>query len=296
LCVEILYTLKSETWFSMALKNILDESGILCFSLPFPEASMKLIATLITCVFTFGAQTGHAIPILSGSGLDPDAATGSFGNAGRIWEYRVLGSEGLDFAFSQSLGLDGLRLSYSLTATSALAAAGASIFLDAEINEAANTWFYERGEAQVASGGSTSWEIDEPGYGTSYIGDIYDNYMNRTFDNSVFNGQPDLVEDVSLGLGFDFGNLGPGDQLAMEILLSETAIGPGWGTVLHQWNDIDGLGGDNLYFAGRYSIQRFTPPDPDPDPGPGVIPEPGTLALLGLGLLVLVLRPRRRAA
>lgn len=251
------------------------------------EATRRIICAAALC-----AQSGFALPVISGSGLEPDAAFGAFGAAGRFWEYRVMGTPGLDFAFAQTAGLDDLRLSYSFTAASALAATGASVFLDAEINELSNTWFLERGEALVAAGGSDSWEIDEPGFGWAYVGDIFDNYLGASFDNSIFNGQPNLVEDVSLGLGFEFGVLGAGDQLLLEILISESAIGAGWGTVLHQWSDVDGLGGDNLYFAGRYSIQRFTPPDPDPDPG--VIPEPGSMALMGLGLLGLACRRRRK--
>jgi hypothetical protein len=248
---------------------------------------------LFICAAALQAQTGFALPVISGSGLEPDASFGTFGAAGRFWEYRVMGTPGLDFTFSQTSGLDDLHLSYSFTAASAMAGTGASVFLDAEINETSNTWFLERGEALVAAGGADSWEIDEPGFGWAYVGDIYNNYLGSSFDNSVFNGQPDLVEDVSLGLGFGFGVLGAGDRLMLEILISESAIGAGWGTVLHQWSAVDGLAGDNLYFAGRYSIQRFTPPDPDPDPG--VIPEPGSLALVGLGLIALSLRRRLKA-
>lgn len=246
----------------------------------------------MACMLALCAQAGFGIPVLSGDGIEPIAATGSFGAAGNIYEYRVQGSPSLAFTASQTAGLDGLRLSYAYTATTALAASSAAVYLDADINQDQNTWFNERGEALVAAGGATTWEIDEPGFGTSYIGDIYANYVNGAFDNSVFGGQPDLVEDVALGLAFGFGALAPGDQLLLEILISESAIGAGWGTVLHLWDDTDGLEGDNLYFAGRFNIQR-RPPDPPDPPDPGVIPEPTTVSLLALGLLGLVAWRRR---
>lgn len=233
-------------------------------------------------------QTGYSVPILSGDGVDPVAADGTFGATGRIFEYRVQGSTGLSFATSQTAGVDDLRLTYSFTAASAIVLGSAAVYLDADINQDANTWFNERGESLAAAGGASTWEIDEPGFGTSYVGDIYGNYGNGSFDNSLFGGQNDLIEDVAMGLSFNFGSLAVGDQLNLEILLSETTIGAGWGTVLHQWDNDDGLAGDNLFFAGRYSIIRATPPDPTP----GAIPEPGTLALFGLGLTALLARRR----
>lgn len=255
------------------------------------KTSLKVAASLMA----LAVQTGYAIPVLAGDGVEPMAATGSFGATGRIFEYRLQGTPGLTFTTGQSLGVEGLRLTYDFTAAAAMALTGASVFLDADINQDANTWFNERGEALVAAGGASTWEIDEPGYGVSYVGDIYTNYVNGAFDNTVFGGQPGLVEDVALGLSFDFGNLGAGDQLSLEILIAESAIGAGWGTVLHQWDDHDGLGGDNLFFAGRYSIRRAPPVDPPDPPNPGVIPEPGPFALLGLGLLGLAARRRFRS-
>ncbi len=163
------------------------------------------------------------------------------------------------------------------------------LYLDADINQDVNTWFNERGEALVQGGGADSWEIDEPGFGSDYIGDIYDHYLIGSYDNTVFGGQTDKVEDVAMGLGLHFGNLGVGDQLQMEVLLSESSIGSGWGTVLHQWDNDDCLAGDNLYFASRFNITRVPPPDPGPGPI-GTVPEPGSTAcfLLGIGMLAVM--------
>jgi PEP-CTERM motif len=246
------------------------------------------LALVVAC------QVSFAVPVLSGDGLGA-MAIGAFGNTGTIFEYGVQGSAGLTFASSQSMGVDGLRLRYSFTATSALAFSSASVYLDAEINQEANTWFNERGEALVAAGGATSWEIDEPGFGVSYIGDIYANYLSGVYDNSVFGGDTSLVEDVALGLAFNFGSLGVGDRLDLDILIGDTFIGPGWGTVLHQWDHTDGLSGDNLYFAGRYSILRAPPVEPPDPPAPGAVPEPGTLALMGLGMLLFFAKRQIRS-
>ncbi len=247
-------------------------------------------AAALSLLLALFARPASSLPILVGSGLEPDAATGTFGSTGSIFEYRVQGSPGLAFSFSQTSGLEGLRLSYACTAPAALAAVSAAVYLDADINQDANTWFNERGEAMAAPGGADNWEIDEPGFGADYVGDIFLHYAAGSFDNSIFNGRPGLVEDVAFGLGFTPGALGVGDQLLLEILISENAIGAGWGTVLHQWDDADGPAGDNLYLAGRYSIQR-APDDPN---DPGVIPEPSGIALFGLGFALLALRRRRR--
>lgn len=221
----------------------------------------------------------HAEIILGGNGL-VGPASGSFGTAGIIREFNVISDPGLSWTASSAAGAGYLLLAYSATAPSMLVGARALAFLDAEIDEGNGAWFNERGEALAASGGATSWEIDEPGY---VFGDIFSNFRLGAFDNSIFGGDVSLADDVALGLGFAFGDLRPGDQLLWELMLSEAPVSPGWGTVLHQWDGDDATQGNHLYFAGRSSILTANPP---------AIPEPASWALflLGLGSLAILLR------
>ena len=127
---------------------------------------MKSMSKWMACTVALCAQAGFGIPVLSGYGLEPEAATGSFGTAGNFYEYRVQGSPSLAFTTSQTTGIEGLRLSYAFTATAALAASSAMVYLDADINQDGNTWFNERGEALVAAGGGPSARLSRSGADT----------------------------------------------------------------------------------------------------------------------------------
>jgi hypothetical protein len=244
-----------------------------------------LIASML---IGLGTGPAWAVPIVSGDGQGSESDTGSFGETGSIFEYGLRAGAGLFFTSTQIQSGNQLLLSYAFTALTPLGGGSAAVFLDGDINRDANTWFNERGEVSVAAGGADSWEIDEPGFGAVYVGDIFSNFLTGSFDNSVFNGQTNLAEDVALGLGFVFGDLAAGDRLLLEILISESAIGPGWGTVLRQWDGDDGQQADNLYLAGRYQITPAVPPV-------DAIPEPGPLVLMGIGIVGAVYFSRRRA-
>lgn len=244
----------------------------------------------IAAIAILAVPSARAVPVLSDGGMGILGATGTFGATGNIYEYRLAGTPGLQFSSAASDAPGGsLTLTYTFLAAAAVSEVKALAYLDADIDVDANTWFNERGEALPAAGGAGTWEIDEPGFGVDYVGDIYHGFLAGAFDNSVFNGNPGMVEDVAMGLGFDAGPMGAGDALTLQIILSESALAPGWGTVLHQWDADDGLAGDNLYFAGRYSITRYVPPDEPPSS----VPEPASGLMLALGAGILVLGRKR---
>ena len=240
------------------------------------QSAMQRFGTIIPALlFTLA----HPSLILSPTGTGT-SAMGSFGSAGSIVQFDFSATPGIDFTVASVSGLDYLQLTYAFTASTPYYGAQGKVFLDAEINEGSGLWYNERGEAAVSPGGASSWEIDEPGY---LFGDIYDHYLSGSLDHTVFNGDASRVEDVSLALGFDFGNLNPGDRLVWDILLSETEVA-GWGTVLHQWDADAGPGGDNLYLAGRSRIDS-SPTEAIPEPSQLVVFALGLGALLGIGLM-----------
>ena len=140
------------------------------------------------------------------------------------------------------------------------------LFVDLEIDEVANTFFNEYGDTNGTPGASQTWEIDEPGY---VFGDIYDNFVLGTLDNSnaIPSGLPD---DVSMALGYENFSLAAGETASISFLISETA--PLSGFYLSQ---IDPDSDAAVYFSSSFRIGGGQEP---------VIPEPGTLVLMLTGL------------
>jgi hypothetical protein len=149
-------------------------------------------------------------------------------------------------------------------------------YLDHEIDEETNTFFNELGDTGGAPGAGQSWEIDEPGF-SAPPGDIYDNWLNGSLDNSIGFLDPN---DVAMALGLDF-VLAAGEQAVVNFYTSTVNDAPGF--FLRHFDPDSDL---ELYFWSSIQIERET------------VPEPGSLGLLALGLLTIaarraVLRPRR---
>lgn len=150
----------------------------------------------------------------------------------------------------------------------------ALLFVDHEFSEADNTFFNELGSvsgAPVPVG--LSWEIDEPGFS---FGDIYDNFLAESLDNSIGTSSP---EDVSMALGWNF-ILAAGETATVHFLLGST---PPSGFYLRH-SDPDS--GEAIYFSTSLSV---TPPV-------GPVPEGRTVVagLVSLGLMLTTFRRQRR--
>ena len=104
------------------------------------------------------------------------------------------------------------------------------VFLDADIDREANTFFNEHGSlgglrlpagAPVGAIAASSWEIDEPGF---LFGDIAQHLLDGVLDNANSVPAGD-VNDVSLALGFQGGTLLPGASVVFSFEISRADIG-----------------------------------------------------------------------
>ncbi|WNO11573.1 PEP-CTERM sorting domain-containing protein [Teredinibacter sp. KSP-S5-2] len=187
---------------------------------------------------------------------------------------------GLDLTFTSTLDANGLgSATWSITNNtgSVLEDVRFFVFLDAEIDQAVNTFFNESGAlvsvdgAGAADNRADMWEIDEPGY---VFGNIYDNLLAGALDNT--NEVPaGLEDDVSMALGFEIGNLNAGDAITGVFETSLLNIGG----LSH--SDFDS--NVDFFFNGYVDIFRNVDVS---------VPEPGSLALFMIGFLGLVMSRR----
>ncbi len=144
-------------------------------------------------------------------------------------------------------------------------------FFDHQIDADFNTYFNEHGDVSGVPVTGQSWEIDEPGYDLYNPGDIYDNALAGSLDNtnSVSN-----INDVSMAMGWDF-SLAEGQDAVIELILSNIAPDSGF-YLIHNDPDSDA----SIYLSSTLTV--------------GGVPEPGTMLLLGTGLAGIFVIGRKR--
>jgi hypothetical protein len=187
---------------------------------------------------------------------------------------------GLSVTFQNSLDTENMgsvSWTFSNDTGSQLDNAWFFVFLDAEIDQAINTFYNEYGAlASVIGAGADdeaadSWEIDEPGY---VFGDIYDNLLAGVLDNSNDVSEA-LQDDVSLALGFDLGSLVAGATVTGLFELSRLDIGG----LAH----FDDDSADAFYFNGTVHVD---------DGASASVPEPSVPLLMAGPLLFIYFRQR----
>jgi hypothetical protein len=141
-------------------------------------------------------------------------------------------------------------------------------FVDADLDRSLNTFFNEYGSfislvppsgTPGGATGASSWEIDEPGF---LYGDVLTHLVAGSLDdsNAVPSGSPD---DVALALGFNVGDLRPGDTVRLLLQLSVAPIG--------------GLRQTDAHSASSFYLNGYAVTS-------APVPEPATAELLLLGV------------
>ena len=176
-------------------------------------------------------------------------------------------------------------------------------FFDIEMSENINTFSNETAEVIESPEAGLSWEVDEPGFGSPqtydeegnpdlyYTGDIYDNLIDDSFDNSIFTTtsfysdfkqEPDLIDDVSVGLGWNF-TLAADEsaEVTFSVIDPSPSLASGF-YILHT----DPESNESVAYTASLTIT-------DGDDPVGV-PEPATGSLIALGLFIVGLVGVRR--
>jgi hypothetical protein len=176
---------------------------------------------------------------------------------------------GLGDSMPTTGSLDGSGLGTLTWTTSVDGAHNIIAFFDHEIAEPLNTFWNEYGTTTGTLDTGQSWEIDEPGW---IFGDIYDNVMAGTLDNS--NGVPiGLPDDVSMAMGWNF-TLASAETSTIVFNLGITQPSSGF-YLTHTDPDSQ----ESIYFSSTNTIRGGDQA--------AVVPIPSAVFLLGSGLVGL---------
>ncbi len=244
---------------------------------------MRKILSLMTLLACFASFNANAIIIGEYTAFlfSPTLGAQSLKHSeiGFLGPVNDFSGTGVDVSFNDGLDADGfgsVSWEFVNNTGSVLEDARLFVFLDAEIDEATNTFFNEYGELVDVSGtgandnAADSWQIGEP-----FLGDIFFNAENGFLTDT--NGVPQGFEDdVSLALGFELGDLFVGDILTG---LFETSL-----------SNIGGLSHTDpdsaltFFFNGIAEIERIVVD----------VPEAGSFGLLCFASVIALSFTRRR--
>lgn len=135
-----------------------------------------------------------------------------------------------------------------------------------------NSYFDDSGAALGAKPAGARWEIDEPGFGVSYVGDIFLNFDGGTLDETVFDGVI-TEEDVAMAWSWNF-TLAPNEEAFITFNTSTTDPG---GFRLRQFD-----AADELFLSSSMRV------------GQRQVPEPAMLTLVGAAAIAAALRRRKQ--
>ena len=164
----------------------------------------------------------------------------------------------------------------------------ARAFVDAEIDQVANTFWNEYGAtAPFGPSAGQSWEIDEPGY---VFGDIWTNFNDILAGLDNTNGVPiAFPDDVAMALGWDF-TLGDTETATVKFFVTDVA--PTGAFYLTQTDVASVIPGTQLpatlYFYSTIEYGTTCTGD-----ACNRVPEPSTLWLLGPALAGLLWSRRK---
>ena len=186
---------------------------------------------------------------------------------------------GLAYNFSYALGSNtaDLFLTYTFsntTSTVLFSNLTFFAFVDAEIDEATNTFYNEFGTVAGFTGAGiadpSQWQIDEPGFQN---GLLLRNLLAGSLNNSN-SVPPSALNDVAMSLGFSRNLLWPGDSLQVQVMVSQSGNSMG-GFALLQHDQADAstsitLSGQASHGGLSGTIFGDANTNSSPDPGEGL--------------------------